>query len=156
MLCILDLAEYPNENDSIEVIITCELICRVHIVHHELHYLFNHLDPTLSLLTNNTFTVFRGDNVTFQCVPSNLSLPIQWRLYNTEGNDVIITPDVEGQDNTITSSIQFETPTTELFHQITLFNISLSANGTFSCELLPPCSDALVIAKNISLTVIPG
>jgi len=44
----------------------------------------------------------------------------------------------------------------ELFYQLTIYDVQLPATGIFSCEILPPCQDNIIIAQNVSLTVEPG
>ena len=112
--------------------------------------LFWPIDPTLSLLTNEDITVLSGDDVLFECIPSDLSLAVQWRFYNTEGVDMIIGP---GRTEDGPTAL-FEPP--GLYHRFTLFNVQLSSSGVFSCEIVSSCPDPLVIAQNTSLTVIPG
>ena len=119
-------------------------------------------DPTLSLLTNEDMSVLRGDTVMFECIPSNLSLEIRWRFYNSEGVDSIIGPLYRRDDDMLrkrqttapTPPALFEPP--RLYHRLTLFNVPLSSNGVFSCEIASSCPDSIVIAQNTSLTVTPG
>ena len=132
------------------------------IVHYLRMLLYS--DPALSLIGDDSITILRGDDVTFECIPSDLSLPVQWRFYNTEGIDMVIGPggDVNGtrvglnKRQAEVSNFVFEVTPPGLFHQITLFNVPLTANGRISCEIVAVCSDPLVIAQNISLNVLPG
>ena len=43
-----------------------------------------------------------------------------------------------------------------LHHQLVIYDVPLTATGNFSCEMVPPCPDNIVIAQNTSLTVEPG
>jgi len=105
--------------------------------------------------------VLRGDDVVFECIPSDLSLAVRWRFYNTEGTNMIMGPGRRGDDRlskrqtmTPTPPALFEPP--GLYHRFTFSNIPLSADGVFSCEIVSSCPDSLVIAQNTSLTVTPG
>ena len=114
------------------------------------------LDPTLSLNNNDNITVLRGNVITFECIPSNLAFPVRWIFYSRDGNTIRIptTGDMFDDGQTISFVIEFEPA--GLFHRLTINNVPLTATGTFSCEIAPPCQDNIVIAQNTSLTVQPG
>ena len=117
----------------------------------------------LSLSNDDSITVLRGSVVTFECIPSDINLPVRWIYYSPDGSITRIVSTVQ-DDSDMISKRQTEAPpsfTTEidppgLFHQLTVYDVPLMATGIFSCEIVPPCRDDIIIAQNTSLTVNPG
>lgn len=114
------------------------------------------LDPTLSVINDQSITVLRGSVVTFECTPSDTSFVVRWIFYSPDGT--VIRIPLNFRDDGEESASRF--PTTVgpagLFYQLTVFDVPLTATGIFSCEVSPPCRDNIVIAQNTSLTVQPG
>lgn len=117
-------------------------------------------DPTLSLITAESIAVLRGNVVTFECIPSNKTFPVRWIFYSSDGTISEISPSIP-DDSDISkrqtaSDFDVELGPPGLYHQLIIYDVPLTATGNFSCEIVPPCQDNIVIAQNTSLTVEPG
>lgn len=125
-----------------------------------INYLF--LDPTLSLITDKRITVLRGSTVTFECTPSDITLPVRWIFYSPDGTIIRIPLNIQDDSDTFkkrqtsASDFNIKIGPPGLFHRLTVYNAPLIATGIFSCEILPPCPDNIIIAQNTSLTIEPG
>ena len=122
----------------------------------------NYTDPTLVLINDARIAVLRGSFVTFECIPSNITLPVRWIFYSPDGSVIRIFPNIRDdsdrftkrQANLLGSNIEIGPP--RLFHQLTVYDVQLMATGTVSCEIVPPCPNDIIIAQNTSLFVQPG
>ena len=115
--------------------------------------------PTLSTITQ-TVTVLSTDSAVLECVPSNRDLSIQWVLYQTDGSRIPITfdnRDIFGQ--TLKRNVQLLPRIETRFphHNITITYADVSIHsGVYVCSIETPHGDDTVIARNISVNVLPG
>ena len=84
-----------------------------------------------------------------------MKLPVRWIFYGADGSVIRIFPD-DSKRQAFSLGSNIEMRPLGLFHQLTVYNVQLMATGNFSCEIVPPCPDNIVIAQNTSLTVQPG
>jgi len=122
------------------------------------HYYVIYTVPSL-IATNDNVTVLSGQNVTLECLPSNLSLAVNW-YFEIDG---LLIPLLDGEQggeqdegkrNIIFRRIISKFP----YHQITLDEAEVADSGVYRCSIVPPIptEDNTVIAQRITVTVLPG
>lgn len=119
------------------------------------------LDPTLSQINEESITVLRGGVVILECIPSDETLSVRWIFYSSDGNIMRISPSFPDDSDRLSKrqtsyDFDIEIGPPRLYHQLIIYDVPLTATGNFSCEIIPPCPDNIVIAQNTSLTVEPG
>ena len=111
---------------------------------------------------DESITVLRGSVVSFECIPSNTTFPVRWIFYRPDGTTSNIFSRIPDDSDrfskrqTTAPGFAFEIGPPGLFNQLTVYDVPLTATGIFSCEIVPPCPDDIVIAQNTSLNVEPG
>ena len=110
------------------------------------------------MINDERITVLRGSIITFECNPSDITFPVRWIFYSPDGSIIRLFPNFRDDSKRQASSLglNIEIGPPGLFHQLTVYNVQLMATGIFSCEIMPPCPDDIIIAQNTSLTVQPG
>ena len=114
--------------------------------------------PTLSTITQ-TVTVLSTQNAVLECVPSNRDLSIQWVLYQTDGSRIPITFDDRDLFDEVKRNVQLLPHIETRFphHNITITYADVSVHsGVYVCSIETPRGDTTVIARNISVNVLPG
>jgi len=121
--------------------------------------------PSL-IATNDNVSVLSRQNVTLECLPSNLSLAVNWHfeingsLFPLLGGDL----DDNLRDNLggglSKRNVLFSRRVISKFpyHQITLDQVEVADSGVYQCSIVPPIplEDNTVIAQRITVTVLPG
>ena len=115
---------------------------------HKLIYItYSCTDPEITLLTDSDVVVLSGNNVTLGCAPTDPTLEIRWAYYNEDGTTTVLSPNAQ-------PTIVFDPP--GLYHQITMINVTLMNSGTYSCEVVPSCTDPSPVTFNTTVIVVPG
>ena len=94
---------------------------------------------------SSSIGILSGENVTFECLPSDPDIELYWR-YQTNGNRGNITIDSISETRFLS-----ELP---LLHQLILPNATINDGGIYECVAQEPFSS--IASETIVLDVLPG
>ena len=101
--------------------------------------------PTVTT-SSSSIGILSGENVTFECLPSDPDIELYWRYRTRDGSRRTITVDSISETRFLSES--------PLLHRLILPNTTVNDEGTYECIAQGPFSS--IASDTIELNVLPG
>ena len=98
-------------------------------------------------MSSQNITALSGQNVTFECVPSDDSYEVYWTYQTVNSNGSVTTANIS-QSKYLTES--------SLFHHLILPIATVNDTGNYTCIVKGSSDSNETISQTISLTILPG